>query len=93
MIRYPNRGLLCCLHSDIGQDVGADRVEELGQVHDEHTVGVQARTGVETSQRTGHALDTRQRPEVQVSEDQARKVTNYSISKRYYSLRIAANSA
>lgn len=62
------------MHSDIGKNVGADRVKELGQVHDECTVGVQAWTSLETSEGIGDALDTRQRPEVQMSQNQTWKV-------------------
>lgn len=61
-------------NSDTGQNIGTYRDEELGGIHDEHTVSVQARTVVETSQGTGQTLDTQQRLEVQVSQDQARKV-------------------
>lgn len=60
--------------SYIGQNVRTDGVEELGQVYDEHTIGVQARTAVKNSPRTGYTVDTRQRSEVQVSQDQAWKV-------------------
>lgn len=62
------------VHSDTRKNVGADRVKELGQVHDEYTVGVQAWTSLETSKGIGDALDTWQRPKVQMPQNQTWKV-------------------
>lgn len=67
-------GLFSFVHSDTGKNVRADCVKKLGQVHNECTVGVQAWTSIETSEGIGDALDTRQRLEVQMPQNQTWKV-------------------